>query len=63
MTADVQHFLHTFDTLSDLDKRTLASEILRRSLALDQPPLSDEALTEAADVLFQELDRHEKLDA
>lgn len=59
MTTDVQTFLHTFDLLPDGDKRTLATEILRRSLALDQPPLSDEALTEAADMLFQDLDRRE----
>ena len=63
MTADVQNFLHTFDALPDPDKRTLATEILRRSLALDQPPLTDEALTETADALFQDLDRREAEDA
>lgn len=62
MTANVQHLLHSFDALPDPDKRTLATEILRRSLALDQPPLSDEALTEIADSVFQRLDRHEKAD-
>jgi hypothetical protein len=59
MTSDVQNILHTFDALPDPDKRSLASEILRRSAALDQQPLSDEQLTEAADELFQQLDRQE----
>jgi hypothetical protein len=59
MTAEVQHILHTIDSLPDPDKRALVTEILRRSLALDQPSLTDEALTEAADALLQELDRSE----
>lgn len=62
MTAEVQHFLHTFDALPDPDKRVLAAEILRRSLALDQPPLSEEALVDIADALFLELDRRESDD-
>lgn len=63
MTSDVQNILHTFDSLPDADKRVLASEILRRSATLDQPPLSDVQLTEVADELFQEMDRQEDKDA
>ncbi|MCH8922119.1 MAG: hypothetical protein IIA67_03090 [Planctomycetes bacterium] len=63
MTSDVQEFLHTFDVLPDADKRVLASAILRRNATLDQQPLSDEQLTEAADELFQELDSQEGDDA
>ena len=63
MTSDVQNILHTFDALPDADKRSLASEILRRSASLDQQPLTDEQLTETADELFQELDRQEGDDA
>ena len=63
MTTDVQTILHTFDALPDTDKRLLASEILRRSATLEQQPLADEQLTEAADELFQELDRQEGADA
>ena len=59
MSTDVQNILHTFDALPDADKRSLASAILRRSATLDQQPLTDEQLTEAADELFQELDRQE----
>ena len=63
MTSGVQDILHTFDALPDADKRVLASAILRRSAKLDQQPLSDEQLTEAADELFQELDLQEGEDA
>ena len=63
MTSDVQNILHTFDALPHADKRVLASAILRRSASLDQQPLSDDQLTEAADELFQELDSQEDDDA
>jgi hypothetical protein len=63
MTSEVQNILHTFDALPDADKRVLASEILRRSVTLDQVPLADEQLVEVADELFQELDRQEDDDA
>jgi hypothetical protein len=63
MTAQIQDMLHTFDLLPDGDKRELASEILRRTLTLDFPPLSDEQLVGAAEELFLELDRSEAADA
>ena len=63
MTAQVQDLLHTFDLLPDGDKRELASEILRRTLTLDAPPLSDEQLVGAAEELFLQLDRGEAADA
>ena len=63
MTAQVQAMLNTFDRLPESDKRELASEILRRTLALDAPPLSDEQLVGAADELFLQLDRSEAADA
>ena len=62
MTAQVQNMLHTFDLLPEGDKRDLASEILRRSLTLDAPPLSDEQLVGAAEELFLQLDRSEAAD-
>ncbi len=55
--------LHTFDLLPEGDKQELASEILRRSLALDIPALSDEQLAVAAEELFLQLDRNEAADA
>jgi hypothetical protein len=63
MTAQVQEILHTFDLLSEGDKRELAGEILRRTLMLDVPPLSDEQLVGAAEELFLQLDRSEAVDA
>ncbi len=63
MTAQIQDMLHTFDLLPDGDKRELASEILRRTLTLDVPPLSDEQLVGAAEDLFLQLDRREAADA
>ena len=63
MTAQVQEMLHTFDLLPESDKRELASEILRRSLMLGVPALSDEQLVGAAEELFLQLDRSEAADA
>jgi hypothetical protein len=63
MTAHVQELLHTFDLLPDRDKEELAAEILRRSMTLEMPPLSDEQLVGAAEELFLQLDRNEAADA
>jgi len=63
MTAQVQDMLHTFDLLPEGDKRELAGEILRRSLMLDVPALSDEQLVGAAEERFLQLDRSEAADA
>jgi hypothetical protein len=60
MTTQVRTFLESFDTLSELDKRELAAEILKRSQMLDAPPLSDEQLIGAAEETFLELDRREE---
>lgn len=57
MTTQVQEILHTFDLLPEGDKRELATEILRRSLTLDSPPLPDEQLVGMAEDVFLELDR------
>lgn len=59
MTARVQELLKTFDRLTDLERRSLASEILKRVIDLDFPPLSDEDLVFNAEELFLELDRQE----
>lgn len=63
MTVQVQEMLRSFDLLPDGDKRELAGEILRRSLALDEPPLSDDELLGLADERFLELDQCEASDA
>jgi hypothetical protein len=59
MTTQVRDFLESFDTLSELDKRELATEILKRSQMLDVPPLTDVQLLSAAEETFLELDRRE----
>jgi hypothetical protein len=44
MPASVQEFLSTFDSLSELERLEIVSEILKRVTHLDFPPLSDEDL-------------------
>lgn len=59
MTAVVQELLRTFDQLTNLEQLELASEILKRVIHLDLPPLSDEDLVLNAEGLFLELDKRE----
>ena len=59
MTTDIKEILNTFDLLPDNDKRDLASEILRRTVHFDFPPLTDEELIQSAEKLFLDLDRKE----
>ena len=63
MAAEVQDILRSFELLPEGDKVELAAEIIRRSVNLDVPPLSDEQLISAAEDLFLELDRSEAEDA
>lgn len=59
MTKSVEQLLKSFDQLPEAEKRELASEIIKRSLELDLPELSDEALLAAADQTFLQLDKEE----
>ena len=59
MTNSVQQLLNVFDSLSLSEKREAAIEVLRRTMESAPNSLSDEALVEIADELFQELDRGE----
>lgn len=59
MSPAVQHLIETFDHLPETDKRSAASEILRRSAGLDLPPLADRDFVAAAEMVFLELDREE----
>jgi hypothetical protein len=63
MTTDVKEILNTFDLLPDNDKKDLASEILRRTVHFDFPPLTDEELIQSAERLFLDLDRRESQNA
>jgi hypothetical protein len=59
MTALVRELLDTFDRLTDSERLDLASEILKRTIHLDFPPLSDEDLVLNAEAIFLELDEQE----
>jgi hypothetical protein len=59
MTALVQELLDTFDRLTDSERLDLVLEILRRTIYLDFPPLSDEDLVLNAEGIFLELDDQE----
>lgn len=63
MTAEVDSILRSFELLTEADKWKLASEIIRRSLELQAPALSDEQLVAIAEDVFLELDRSEPDDA
>ncbi len=63
MTTDIKEILNTFEHLSENDKKDLASEILRRTVKFDFPPLTDEDLIQSAEKLFLELDRRESKSA
>jgi hypothetical protein len=63
MTVQVQEILHSFELLPEIDKRELAGEILRRSLSLDSPALSDEELVCVADETFRQIDEREAFNA
>jgi hypothetical protein len=59
MTALVKELLDTFDRLTDSERLDLVSEILKRTVDLDFPPLSDEDLALNAEGIFLELDGQE----
>ena len=59
MNKSVETLLESFERLPDEAKREAASEIIRRSVKFSLPLLEDEALVEAAENVFLELDKHE----
>lgn len=56
MTSGVRGLLHSFESQPDADRRDLPAEIIRRTLRLEFPPLTDEDVVRYADELFLELD-------
>jgi hypothetical protein len=62
MTQAVQQLLATFDRLSREEQHVAAVEVLRR-LPDSESALSDQALLEAANDLFEELDERENSNA
>lgn len=62
MSASSQELLESFDRLPEGEKREVASEIIRRSLAFDLSPLTDEELVVNAEQVFLTLDGRESED-
>jgi hypothetical protein len=62
MTIAVRALLETFDALSETERQEAAVEILRR-VTVPEEELPEDALVEAADVLFCALDAEEAADA
>jgi len=62
MNTSVKQILDSFDQLPESEKRELASEILRRTVKLDFPSMTDEELVLSAEELFLELDKRETED-
>ena len=63
MTTGIKEILNTFELLSENEKKDLASEILRRTVKFDFPPLTAEDLIQSAEKLFLELDHRESKSA
>jgi len=53
MTQKASALLEAFETLPAEEKRVFADEILRRSLASDSGPLTDEEISAASSKLFE----------
>jgi hypothetical protein len=55
MNGISQQLLDSFERLPESEKQQVAVEILRRTLNVEVPPLSDEALTLSAETIFLSL--------
>ncbi len=62
MTLAVKQLLKSFEALSDAERRSATSELLRRTLQEVPKDLSEDALIAAAEDLFLELDAREAED-
>ena len=54
-----RHLLQSFEALSETDRREVLDALLRRAAELPYSVPSDDELVQAADQVFQELDRYE----
>lgn len=59
MNESTKQILKSFDQLPESEKLQLAYEIIRRTVRLDLPPLTDEELILNAEEIFLELDKRE----
>jgi hypothetical protein len=63
MGTPAENVIATFDRLPETEKQEVAAAILRRTLQIDFPPISDNELVLSAEETFLELDRREAEDA
>ncbi len=63
MGTPAENLIATFEQLPDAEKQEVASAILRRTLKIEFPPVSDEELVLSAEETFLGLDRREAADA
>jgi hypothetical protein len=61
MALSAQQIIESFEGLSESEKQRVAYEILRRSIYVDVPPLTDEELVAAAEDVFLALDARESV--
>ena len=59
MALSAKQIIESFEGLPESEKQRVAYEILRRSVCLDVPPLTDEELVAAAEDIFLALDASE----
>jgi hypothetical protein len=59
MTVAVKNILKSYEQLPETEKQELATEIIRRSLQLNAPALSDNDFATNADEIFLKLDQRE----
>jgi hypothetical protein len=59
MALSAQQIIESFEALPESEKQKVAYEILRRSVYLDVPPLTNEELVAVAEDLFLALDARE----
>ena len=59
MTKAAQQLIDSFEALPEEEKHQVLVQLLRRLMDTPYSTLSDEELLHAADVVFQDYDRHE----
>ena len=61
MALSAQQIIESFEGLPEPEKQRVAYEILRRSIYVDVPPLTDEEFVAAAEDVFLALDARESV--
>ena len=59
MTNAAQELIDSFEALQEQEKHEVLAQLLRRLMDSPYSLPTDEELTQAADLVFQEYDRHE----